>query len=157
MNTQAASEKWACEPRDVREWCKAGQIPGAEKQSGRWVIPETARRPPDRKLQREIIWWILEASNGLKGRLDLTSWGIKDTDIQIYLYSCMESNLIRFAEGNRDVLQITEAGFNLVKTRTSKSTEATVYTPPVLKLCLEIAPSILSLINQYICSTGIGG
>ena len=54
MNTTEAAEKWNTTRDVVARWCKDGKVPGAEKPKFRWVIPDDASRPIDKKLQREF-------------------------------------------------------------------------------------------------------
>lgn len=81
MNTKEAAEKWGCGTDEVRGWCRSGYINGATKEKGRWVIPQNAKRPIDRKMQREILWRILEVQNGERRVVQLTEWGIPDIDL----------------------------------------------------------------------------
>ncbi|MCR5294274.1 MAG: hypothetical protein K6E30_03735 [Lachnospiraceae bacterium] len=47
MNTKQAAEKWNCSEKTVREYCKTGMIPLAEKTAFRWDIPdEMDKKPP---------------------------------------------------------------------------------------------------------------
>lgn len=124
MKTAEAAEKWNCTPKDVAQWCKQGLIPGAEKPSGPsavrpWAIPDDAKRPIDRRLQREIIWRIIERKNDPGTHVDLTAWGIADEDVPGCLHAMMPI-LLRKGEpdagiiGSVDELRVTEAGFRLV-------------------------------------------
>ena len=40
MNTKEASKKWGCSESTVREYCKSGLIPLAEKRGFNWDIPK---------------------------------------------------------------------------------------------------------------------
>ena len=47
MNTREAAEKWRCSEKTVREYCKSGMIPLAEKKVFAWEIPdEMEKKPP---------------------------------------------------------------------------------------------------------------
>ncbi len=47
MNTKQAAEKWNCTERTVRDYCKSGMIPLAEKNGFNWEIPdEMEKKPP---------------------------------------------------------------------------------------------------------------
>lgn len=85
MNTKTAADKWFCTQAEVREWCRGGIINAAVKEKGRWSIPQEAKRPLDRKLQREILWRIIEVKNGQRASFELTDWGIPDADLPGYL------------------------------------------------------------------------
>ena len=40
MNTKEAAKKWKCSEKTVREYCKNGMIPLAEKTGRKWDIPD---------------------------------------------------------------------------------------------------------------------
>ncbi len=47
MNTKEAAVKWGCSETTVREYCKSGMIPLAEKKIFGWEIPdEMEKKPP---------------------------------------------------------------------------------------------------------------
>lgn len=45
MNTKEAAKKWELSQRVVRDRCKSGLIPFAEKRGTRWDIPDDAIKP----------------------------------------------------------------------------------------------------------------
>ena len=46
MTTKEASKKWDCTERIVQDYCKSGIIPLAEKESGKWSIPDEMQSLP---------------------------------------------------------------------------------------------------------------
>lgn len=119
MNAREATVKWNCSVDNVRSWCREGAVSGAIKDKGRWKIPDNAKRPIDRRLQREIIWRVLEKKNDPDARIDLTAWGVADEDILDY-FSATIPLLVRknYPDTNTinslDELSVTEAGFRLI-------------------------------------------
>lgn len=124
MNTREAAAKWNCSIEDVRDWCRKGAIPGAEKAESRspvkpWIIPDNAKRPIDRRLQQEIVWRVLEKKNNPNAFIDLTIWDIADGEILGYLDATIPL-LVRKARPNIELvasvgdLEVTEAGFRLI-------------------------------------------
>lgn len=78
-STQELADEWHTSRDSVREWCKAGYIPGARKDrrgNTAWSIPTDARRPIDSVLIREVLWQILESKDSIPSDLDFTDWGI---------------------------------------------------------------------------------
>lgn len=142
MNTTEAAEKWNCCRDDVAAWCKAGLIVGAVKPAVKWVIPDDAKRPIDRKLQKEIIWRILELSNGSLRRFDLTVWGLSEEDLDGY-FAAMTPLLLSVkttSQNNAPIsisdLFVTEAGFELIGRRAQGSK---ITTPKVLIWTADVA------------------
>ena len=53
MTTKEASKKWDITERRINVLCKEGRIPGAYKVNKRWIIPDDAVKPVDKRLKRE--------------------------------------------------------------------------------------------------------
>ena len=51
MTTREASEKWNITERRINVLCKEGRIPGAYKDNKRWLIPNEAEKPADKRLK----------------------------------------------------------------------------------------------------------
>lgn len=114
MNTTEAAEKWNTTRDVVARWCKDGKVPGAEKPKFRWVIPDDASRPIDKKLQREFVWQILQTKNDSVFRLDFTEWGIDRKLIARY-FACMTPLLFEVDESeNPENIRVTKHGFALI-------------------------------------------
>ncbi len=45
MSLETAAKKWHSQPRYIAKACEAGQIPGAAKLDGTWIIPADLERP----------------------------------------------------------------------------------------------------------------
>ena len=45
MTAKEASQKWNMTEEQVRNFCKTEKIPGAQKVSGKWQIPDDAQNP----------------------------------------------------------------------------------------------------------------
>ena len=54
MNTREAAKRWRCSEKTVREYCKTGMIPFAEKINGKWYVPDEMRALPPVTLNRAI-------------------------------------------------------------------------------------------------------
>lgn len=119
MDTKTAAEIWHSTSKEVADWCKNDLVPGAEKTRGKWIIPNDARRPLDRKLQKELLWQLLLKQNGAVTRIDLTAWGIVDNEVAAY-YLEMHPRFLRWNLETDDgiagvvSLAITDAGFRLL-------------------------------------------
>ena len=147
MNTSEAAILWKAGVNDVRSWCRNGEIAGTSKEHGKWVIPDDARRPLDKRLQTELLWRILELQQGIRTRLDLTDWGIRDADLPEYVTSlfglCLRSNRElehQMIEGWNDI-GITEMGMKLLG-RKEMSLELKI--PPIVKLTGKAAAYLAS-------------
>lgn len=81
MDVKTAAERWKCAPNEVRTWCKEGAIEGACKPKNAWTIPVQASRPLDKKLIKEVLWQLLELSNGSASTIDLTPWGVNSSNL----------------------------------------------------------------------------
>lgn len=46
MSLETAAEKWHSQAWYIRKACEDGQIPGAAKLDGNWIIPQGMERPP---------------------------------------------------------------------------------------------------------------
>lgn len=118
MDTKQAMERWNCDIRAVREWCREGVIDGAAKSKrGSWIIPDDAKRPLDRSLSREILWSIVEWQNGCVSRIDLTGWGVSRTEVLAYLKALERDNCLELEEDDTagsSSLRITKRGFSLI-------------------------------------------
>lgn len=119
MDTKTAAEKWKCNISDIREWCRSGRIEEAHKEKGRWIIPNDAKRPLDRRLQKEILWQILKYENNSVCRIDLTQWGIDDSSIPDYLSLLLPLCLRKRMSNNEPInnlseIELTELGFAIV-------------------------------------------
>lgn len=120
MNTAEAAEKWNCSKDDVAAWCRQGYIPSASKPAFTWVVPDDAKRPIDRRLQREIIWRILENNDSALEQIDMTIWGITADDFYGYLSAMMPLFIKDSRSENCEAisstseLAVTEAGFRLI-------------------------------------------
>ena len=44
-SVEAIAQRWNLSERRVQTYCSAGRIPGAKKQSGVWIIPDSAVKP----------------------------------------------------------------------------------------------------------------
>ena len=55
MNTKEASKKWGCSESTVREYCKNGLIPLAEKKGFNWDIPDEMRSLPPVTLHKAVF------------------------------------------------------------------------------------------------------
>ena len=118
MDTKTAAEKWGCKDRDVQNWCRSGFVDGAVMEKRKWLIPDDAQRPLDRKLQKEILWQILQWKDSHQKRVDLTCGGISDDGIVNYIALLLGAYL-RNAPGvaeirDLDDLELTERGFSLL-------------------------------------------
>lgn len=49
ISIKETAEKWDVTVRTVQNMCKSGLIPGAQKWERSWMIPDTAKRPIDRR------------------------------------------------------------------------------------------------------------
>lgn len=115
MDTKAAAERWQSSVSDVRAWCRDGNIVGAKKENRRWDIPDKAKRPIDRRLQREILWRLLEVQQGERRTLQLTDWGVPDDDIPGYVEPLFELCLRANEDAHGwDDIQITAMGLRLL-------------------------------------------
>lgn len=66
MNTKDYAKKNGKKTEWVRERCKEGMIPSAEKRNGRWDIPEDAELPPCTGREAALILEnLLERNNGM--------------------------------------------------------------------------------------------
>lgn len=123
MNTKDAAQRWNCRPEEVRAWCRGGDIGGVRKEKNRWVIPDDARRPIDKKLQSEMLWQILEMQQEQRARIDLTIWGVPRNETIGYLQALFDCCLqARFADPNEPIrtiadIQLTERGLHLLGRR----------------------------------------
>ena len=119
MDTRAAAEKWGCTDRDVRDWCRGGHIAGSTKEKRKWLIPDDAQRPLDRKLQREILWQVLRRKDNRRRWIDLTRWGVSDDKIADYIALLLSTCLRRTPDaeeiGSIDDIELTEKGFSMEK------------------------------------------
>ena len=55
ITTKEASERWGYSEATIRRWCKEGSLSvvcKAEKVSGRWNIPATAKCPKSIKIRK---------------------------------------------------------------------------------------------------------
>lgn len=158
MDTKTASIRWNCTVGDIREWCRDGKVLEAKKERGRWVIPDDAMRPLDRKLQKEILWQILEFENDNSCRIDLTQWGINDDSIVDYLSSLFPLCLRRRCDSNRPInklaeLQITDLGLAIAGRRYDAETADRV--PKVIQWSAQVtgifaASFVNSMIQQQL-------
>ena len=55
MNTKEASKKWGCSESTVREYCKNGLIPLAEKKGFNWDIPDEMQSLPPVTLNKAVF------------------------------------------------------------------------------------------------------
>ena len=55
MNTKEAAKKWKCSEKTVREYCKNGMIPLAEKTGQKWDIPDEMEKLPPVTLNRAVF------------------------------------------------------------------------------------------------------
>ncbi|MBR5947355.1 MAG: hypothetical protein IKZ82_01740 [Clostridia bacterium] len=70
MNTKEFAKKHGVKTDWVRERCKEGLIPSAEKKNGRWDIPENAELPPCTGREAALILEnIIERAKGIEVRL----------------------------------------------------------------------------------------
>lgn len=54
MNTKEAAKKWGCAESTVRDYCKSGIIPLAEKVGGKWSIPDEMQMLPPVTANRAV-------------------------------------------------------------------------------------------------------
>ncbi len=54
ITVKEAAQKWGISPRLAQRYCTEGRIPGAEKFSGSWAIPEEAQKPADPRKEKRI-------------------------------------------------------------------------------------------------------
>ena len=54
MNTKEAAKKWGCSEKTVREYCNNGIIPIADKEDGKWCIPDEMQELPPVTLKKAI-------------------------------------------------------------------------------------------------------
>lgn len=118
MNVKTAAEKWGCSESEVRGWCRDGDIEGTVKEKRRWEIPDDAKRPFDRKMQKDVLWQVLRWKDNHQRRIDLTCWGIDDKEIINYI-SLLVPIFIRVLygpvnAGNLDSLELTDKGYALI-------------------------------------------
>ena len=55
MNTKEAARKWKCSEKTVRDYCKNGMIPLAEKTGRKWDIPDEMEKLPPVTLNRAVF------------------------------------------------------------------------------------------------------
>lgn len=53
ITTKQAAEKWNISERRINVLCKEGRILGAMKENGRWIIPDSAQKPADKRRKTE--------------------------------------------------------------------------------------------------------
>lgn len=112
LSTKEAAEEWNDTRRNVASWCKDGYIQGARKDlrgNTAWSIPADAKRPIDSKLIRELLWQIVEKSNGIIDQLDLTDWGIPIGDTEDYVQALIDNHYLERAVMTSNVRLLKKA------------------------------------------------
>ena len=51
LTIKEIAEKWDITPRRVQKMCSDGLIPGAIKFGNAWAIPDTVKRPKDKRVK----------------------------------------------------------------------------------------------------------
>lgn len=51
IGTKALAEIWGCKPSQIAQWCREGEIPGAEqdRKGSPWRIPVDALKPEKKR------------------------------------------------------------------------------------------------------------
>lgn len=151
-----AAERWNCTKEDVYAWCKEGLIEGARKKRQAWAIPLESLRPLDKKLIKEMLWQLLELKNGTAHRFDLSTWGVKQTDLPRYLNPLVDGCYIEqapsasggSATGMLDY-QITNKGLFLLGRAGTK--KASVDVPPKLMIGASVVGRFASQVFSDLC------
>ena len=67
---------WDVKQGTVADYCKNGLVSGAFKDSSnRWMIPNDARKPPDKNALAQILWLVLQLKNNPAQTADFTGTG----------------------------------------------------------------------------------
>ncbi|MGI6670033.1 MAG: helix-turn-helix domain-containing protein [Christensenellales bacterium] len=90
MNTKQASSSWGCSAKTVREYCKSGIIPQADKKGRAWVIPDHCTKPP---MTRHGLCFLIDTIYQMKGGADIHeyNWGY-DSQMVIDGYKYLINN-----------------------------------------------------------------
>jgi len=145
MTTAEISKEWGCEPRWVRDRCKEGMIPLAEKNGLQWNIPEEADKPPcTRHYAVTLLKTLLESEKGIT----VNFFPGKDTEkaIQAYRYLSEWAFISEISSFDRKMLHellkiatITERGLDLINTERGDSKEYDKKTT-IQKITADIGP-----------------
>lgn len=125
LSTREAAELWGLKVKTVTKYANAtnGIIPGCIKHDGRLFIPANAIRPITQSVAQGILWAIIRIKNDPDSYLDLTQFGIRNSQLNAVLNELERKLYIispENAQSERDRLlscRITERGFGLVEYR----------------------------------------
>ena len=120
MDTAYIAKEWGCKPRWVRDRCKEGMIPLAEKKGLRWDISEEADKPPcTRYYAVTLLETLLESSKGII--VNFFPRKNSEKAIQVYRYLSDWAFVSVISSFDREMLPellktvtITNRGLNLI-------------------------------------------
>lgn len=98
MTTKTAAKKWNCTALWVRERCKEGMIPLAEK-NVIWNIPDNADKPPCTRHRAVVLMKLLQEKNA-GNDVELFPGNDMDTNIAIYKYLSNNGFITKFKGKN---------------------------------------------------------
>lgn len=55
MSVKTASEKWGISERRIQKLCEENRIDGTEKFGRAWMIPQNAKKPIDKRFNKNKI------------------------------------------------------------------------------------------------------
>lgn len=123
--TREVAELWGLNIKTIRKYAntQTGIIPGCIKRDGRLLIPSDAIRPITQPVAQELLWAIVFIKNDPDRYLDLTQFGINNSQLHTVLNELerklyIESPHKYETERNRLVdCRITNKGFGLIQYR----------------------------------------
>ena len=82
VTTKVMAGFWDVKQGTVADYCKNGLVSGAFKDSSnRWMIPNDARKPPDKNALAQILWLGLQLKNNPAQTADFTGTGVRAENV----------------------------------------------------------------------------
>lgn len=153
MDIKEIARKWHCSERWLVERCKEKMIPLAEKEHGRWTIPEDADKPPcTRNRAVLLLASVYQTQNGKEVNIFP---GNKQVCIESYKYLSnwgFISSVDYLNELELKQAKITEKGLELMRDEKEKNIKSSALKG--IKLISTITPfgPSISLELEYSCS-----
>lgn len=157
ITTREAAELWGLDIKTIRKYAnlKTGIIPGCIKSDDRLLIPSEAIRPITRPVAQELLWAVVFIKNDPHRYLDLTQFGINNSQLHAVLNE-MERRLYiesppEYSSERRRLIEciITAKGFKLIqyKKRIKDGHIKEKLTPENIALAFAGAQTIMQLIQ----------
>ena len=123
MNAEQAAKNWGCKSSWVRDRCKEGIIPLAEKKGLCWDIPEDAEKPAcTRFVAVQIMNRLINNENGRNVELYPGKDKIRGKQILLYLSKCGFITRIKEDKFEKAIknIKVTSEGLKLINWKNNK-------------------------------------